>query len=246
MKQNDSKNPITRATMRGVPGDAARRRGLKRILFPLMMCALAIGFGMGGICGGMGLCPWWLGLIFLVAGFMSLLHFQSHGTHVVYGFFKGARGEEMSASSLARLPIEWTVFNGVIMPTGEDIDHVVVGPQGVFVIETKHWSGEVDLVNGEILANGRSLTINKSPIAQVRRSTKAIEAVIQLPATSIQGVLCFAGKQFLGQTKYADEIAVCSHLNLEQLILNSQIRLDATEIARILARLNNLNIVEGL
>lgn len=246
MKKEKTHTPHTRATMRGVPGDAARRSGLRRILLPLVLTAFVIGLGMGAIAGDVDVLPWWVGLILLLASFAELLYYHKQGPRVAYSFFKGARGEEMSASSLARLSADWTIFNGLITPQGNDIDHVVVGPLGIFVVETKHWSGEVDLINGEILANGRTLAIHRSPIAQVRRSMAAIAEITQLPVAQIHGILCFAGKQFLDATKFADEVAVCSHLNLEQHILSVSTTLDAKEIARVIARLNTLNIIEGL
>ena len=53
---------------------------------------------------------------------------------------KGWFGEKMMAGYLSRLPEEYTVLNDVILPTETgttQIDHIVVSPYGVFVIETK-------------------------------------------------------------------------------------------------------------
>ncbi len=51
---------------------------------------------------------------------------------------QGAEGELAVASCLARLGPEWTVLHSIPVGNGtSDIDHVVIGPGGVFTINTK-------------------------------------------------------------------------------------------------------------
>ncbi len=89
----------------------------------------------------------------------------------------GAIGESKVSSTLSELPDDYIVINDVnvklskplYMKSENDrifsfqIDHVVVGPTGIFAIETKHWS---------------KTTIEKadffSPIKQIRRSGFAL------------------------------------------------------------------------
>ena len=57
---------------------------------------------------------------------------------------KGWVGEKKVARYLRRLSEEYTVLNDVILPTETgttQIDHIVVSPYGVFVIETKNYRG---------------------------------------------------------------------------------------------------------
>lgn len=57
---------------------------------------------------------------------------------------KGEIGEEIVSDILSQLGEEYTTYNNVIIANGEttsQIDHVVVSPYGVFVIETKNYSG---------------------------------------------------------------------------------------------------------
>lgn len=53
---------------------------------------------------------------------------------------RGRRGEELVARELDRLPDGWVVLNDVFVGVGGQIDHLVLGPNGVFCIETKHWN----------------------------------------------------------------------------------------------------------
>ncbi len=234
----------SRATMKGVPGDAARRRGLKRVLVPLLCFGVCFGLGLGVCLGALGVLPAWMSLVILIATLGGLALYCRRQPTLVYGYFKGARGEEMVAGELARLGSEWTVFNGLLLPDGRDIDHVAVGPQGVFVVETKHWRGEVTVEGGQILAEGRPLS--KSPITQVRRAMGAVARVAEAPEGALFGVLCFAGAQFSDHSACADEVLVCSYLGLAEAIAARPAVLDAATLAGLVARLGSLTITEGL
>lgn len=61
-----------------------------------------------------------------------------------YAKLKGKRGERQVAKRLMRLPDGYTIFNDVyILENGKSsqIDHVVLSPHGIFVIETKNYRG---------------------------------------------------------------------------------------------------------
>lgn len=62
-------------------------------------------------------------------------------------WWKGAHGELEVGAELAMLPPEWTVLHAVpVGPRGADIDHLVLGPGGVFVLSTKtHRRARVDV-----------------------------------------------------------------------------------------------------
>jgi len=91
--------------------------------------------------------------------------------------FYGAEGEERVARELSRLPDMYTVINDyrlefsppVYDKNNDDrifsiqIDHVVVGPTGLYLVETKNWSRD-SMENPELF----------SPIKQLKRSNFAI------------------------------------------------------------------------
>lgn len=72
-------------------------------------------------------------------------------------FRKGAVGEHLIAGLLeSNLSDDFYAINGLSTPHG-DIDHVVVGPTGIFLIDTKQWRGIVKADNkGELLLNDQS------------------------------------------------------------------------------------------
>ena len=53
---------------------------------------------------------------------------------------KGAKGEKIVAKKLKKLPKKYTAIRDVKIPNyGGDFDHVVVGPTGIYIIETKNY-----------------------------------------------------------------------------------------------------------
>ena len=70
----------------------------------------------------------------------------------------GATGERHVAELLSRLGPEWTVLHSVpVGVDGSDIDHVLIGPPGVFTINTKHHPG------GRVWVAGHGLRVNNQP-----------------------------------------------------------------------------------
>ncbi|MHB8106753.1 MAG: nuclease-related domain-containing protein [Candidatus Cryosericum sp.] len=71
-------------------------------------------------------------------------------------YYGGAGGEYDVGAVLLRLPHEFHVFNGLGFYAG-DVDHVIIGPTGVFVVETKNHIGTINLRDGRLCRNGKLL-----------------------------------------------------------------------------------------
>jgi hypothetical protein len=72
-----------------------------------------------------------------------------------HSWYLGALGEIVVAEKLEQLGDEWRVINGVPAgAAGSDIDHVVVGPSGVFTINTRAHASR------KVWAAGQALHIN--------------------------------------------------------------------------------------
>lgn len=98
-------------------------------------------------------------------------------------FRKGAVGEELVGAALERFPEEFRVINDLTTPYG-NIDHVVVGPTGVFLLDTKNWRGVVSANNqGELLCNGKPL--DKSYVRQFVGRVMGIKDKVKALATDI-------------------------------------------------------------
>jgi hypothetical protein len=88
----------------------------------------------------------------------------------------GARGEELVAAQLARLPEGFVVLNNVPLPGRDDVDHVVVGPAGVAVVETKYLSGQIACLGpGHWVQTKRDgPRLIADPAAQAERAAAAV------------------------------------------------------------------------
>ena len=83
---------------------------------------------------------------------------------------------------LDNFPNDYCVVHDLKTPLG-NLDHAVVGPTGVFVIDTKNWKGIVSADgNGELLLNGKP-TEKTAVNALVGRTMAIREKVLSLCAT---------------------------------------------------------------
>jgi len=68
---------------------------------------------------------------------------------------RGTVGEIGVGRILQKLPDSFYVINDLSTPFG-NLDHVVIGPTGVFILDTKNWRGVVSADGkGELLLNGK-------------------------------------------------------------------------------------------
>jgi hypothetical protein len=102
----------------------------------------------------------------------------------------GAIGEEHVGAILDTLIASgYHVLHDRRRPGGrENIDHVVIGPTGVFVVETKHYRGRVERRGPELWVNGRQKT---AFLDQVERQVTAIRSA--LGVEDVTGVICIVG-----------------------------------------------------
>lgn len=69
---------------------------------------------------------------------------------------KGEQGERLIADQLARLPAEWTILHDLCLDDeGHNVDHVAVGPGGVFSLNSKKLTGSAWVRGGDVFVNGQ-------------------------------------------------------------------------------------------
>lgn len=93
-------------------------------------------------------------------------------------WFKGALGERRVAAELDRLGPAFTVLHAVPVGTGStDIDHLVVGPTGVFSINTKNHSGQrVFVGGGSFMVGGAKTSHIGAAQSEGRKATRLLSA----------------------------------------------------------------------
>jgi hypothetical protein len=140
--------------------------------------------------------------------------------------FEGATtGEASTAQALATLPeLDWRIFHDVHWPGRRyaNIDHVVVGPGGVFVIDSKAWAGDVEVTAGVLRHNGHRR--ERHVLAAVDAAAAVAELLPGLDPTTVKPVLCFDRDQPV--FGWSREVMVCSTVNVATLLTSRPTVLD--------------------
>ncbi|MCL6577064.1 nuclease-related domain-containing protein [Kyrpidia sp.] len=90
---------------------------------------------------------------------------------------RGAKGEERVEEILSSLPDTYRVFHDLPCPMG-NIDHIAVGPAGIFVIESKSHRGKITVTpDGNLLRDGRPF--EKNVVNQVWRQTMWLKETLE-------------------------------------------------------------------
>lgn len=123
------------------------------------------------------------------------------GAVVKTPWFKGLFGEwivRMSAKFLLD-PKEYRSIHNVTLKTPDgttQIDHIFVSRFGVFVVETKNYSGWIFGEEHQPMWTQKLFKITnkfQNPLRQNHKHVKALEALLNLPAEQIHSVIVFVG-----------------------------------------------------
>ena len=120
----------------------------------LRIAVFAATISVAGVLALMGV--WWWPATFLALGLLFVLQRLAGKGRILdpERLRRGISGEEAVADALAGLPPSYWVLHGVSTGHG-DVDHVVIGPTGVFALETKAWDGKFYRSRGQLYCNGK-------------------------------------------------------------------------------------------
>lgn len=106
----------------------------------------------------------------------------------------GADGEEAVAAQLAKLGPRWRVLHAVrVGEKGSDIDHVVIGPAGVFTVNAKHHPDASIWVGGDtFLVNGRRVSYIRNSRHEAARAGRLLTEQVGFPV-GVVGVIAVMG-----------------------------------------------------
>jgi hypothetical protein len=91
-------------------------------------------------------------------------------------WFLGRKGESKVTEALKSLPDEYVVLNDIVLPDSKgNVDHVLIGSNGIFVIETKNYSGFVKCEEEQWFVNGHRI---RSLSKQAKRNSMAVRGCI--------------------------------------------------------------------
>src|SRR6266536_299000 len=141
-----------------------------------------------------GIFAWPLGLAIpaaaVVAGGLAfLLRFRVSADTTAWR--RGAKGERLTARRLRRLGRGWTVFHDLAIPGSRaNADHLVIGPPGAFLIDSKHYRGRLTLTPDGTLWYGRFTLTHV--LATVRWEAAVLTQAL---GSEVIPMLCIHGSQ---------------------------------------------------
>jgi hypothetical protein len=101
----------------------------------------------------------------------------------------GWQGEKQVAKHLSSsFSDDYYLINDLYLQGGGgDIDHVILAPGGIFVLETKNWNGHINCSGEEWQRPGKR-NFNGSPSRQVKRNVAKIRAILDNSSLRSLGV----------------------------------------------------------
>jgi hypothetical protein len=198
--------------------------------------AVILGIGAGGGVLGSLLAPW-LGL--LLGGLMAVavgyaLRFRPSPEAVAWR--RGAAGERHTARFLAGLERQgWAVLHDLAVPGSRaNLDHLVIGPGGVFVIDSKQYRGRLQLDAVGKLWHGRY------PLAPAVRaaSWEADQAaqVLPDPGMAVVPIVAVHGAQVPWGKVVIDGVPVVSARRLPSMLRQLPVVLGPERVAWLAAQ----------
>ena len=118
---------------------------------------------------------------------------------------RGAHGERGTARLLDRLTREgYVVFHDLAVPgSPANVDHLVIGPTGLFVIDSKQWTGSVHQ-SADGLAWHNHYPLDRT-LAMVRWEATAVGRLL---GTRVATLLCVHGAHIQGGGLHAQGVAI--------------------------------------
>lgn len=147
----------------------------------------------------------------------------------------GLRGERAVGAALARLaPQGWRALHSVPLPREVDIDHLLIGPGGVFCLNTKHHPGARVWVGDEaVRIGGGSYPYVRKSRAEACRAARALTRACGF-AVDVRPVLVFVGTAGLTVVPTLRDVLAIPEHELAALGRASVV-LDPDEVAAVFA-----------
>ena len=172
--------------------------------------------------------PMYLGMVLLAVVATPLAMIMLPDTTIAWR--TGALGEERTGDLLRPLEAQgFRVMHDRLMPRSRaNIDHIVVGPPGVYIVETKNYGGKLRVRHGEVWVAGRRKT---EIVAQAKHEAAAVAAVVSpVPVTPL---LC-VHRADLGWFKVeADGVRLVAPREMVKVLRKSPVRLTPDEVTRL-------------
>jgi len=151
-------------------------------------------------------------------------------------WYSTALSEIAVGEELAGLPAEWSVLHALPVGVGSsDLDHIVIGPAGVFIVNTKNHPGQVIWVSQRaFLVSGIRYPYIRNMEYEMGRTERLLTAAAGSPV-EVSGILAVvAAKSLTVRDKHRD-VTVLPSGGLAEWLLEQPRVLGAQEVGAIAA-----------
>ncbi|VXB41566.1 Nuclease-related domain-containing protein [Arthrobacter sp. 9AX] len=151
-------------------------------------------------------------------------------------WYKGALGEIAVGRILEQLGPEWLVLHAIPVGKGStDIDHVLVGPAGVFTVNTKNHSGQPVWVAGRtLMVAGKKTRHLYNAAFEASRASKLLGAAVGT-AVDVTPVVVVVDPKSLTIRSQPEQVVVVRDRQLLQWLGRRRRELGPSEMGRIAA-----------
>ncbi|MEP7060302.1 MAG: nuclease-related domain-containing protein, partial [Actinomycetota bacterium] len=200
----------------------------------VLVIGIAIGFIYGALLSAAIAAFWWWPLMLfealLVGAVLWLM--RDGGLLDPDRWQKGFEGEAIVSRTLSRLEaFGYELIDDVDIDRG-NVDHVIVGPTGVFAIETKNHPGRVEVREGMLRRDGSDCT---GFTGQAVRGAMAVRALTR--ADWVEALLVFPNARMLGGPVRIGTTTVVDLSGLTAFITARPSRLDPDQVHALAGRI---------
>ena len=144
---------------------------------------------------------------------------------------RGATGERRTARLLASLERRgWAVLHDLAFPgTQANIDHLVIGPGGVIVIDSKRYRGRLRLDRHGMVWHGRQLLV--SALRKVLRAADQADEVLGVADITVAAVVAVHGASVPWGLLQADGVTILPARRVPDLLQGLPARLGPERVA---------------
>ena len=228
------------ARIYGSAGDALIVIGILKAYWPLLLISFILGYILRAVIDLPLFSISQIGIILVTSAiFCSFL--LLNGDKRLKNYLKGAKGEELVVKELSYLNADYAVFNGLRLPhTKSNFDHIIIGSSGIYVIETKNWSGHINFTSEGVFFDNKLIKV--SPIKQIKDQEKDLIDFLDkqdCKTISVKSILCFIDSKLDKPVMNVNGIIVCSRDILTNIItdelnnrIDDKIRIETEEVIK--------------
>ena len=149
---------------------------------------------------------------------------------------RGAAGEAALAAAMAPLGADgyYRLDDRCVPGSSANLDHLLIGPAGVFLVDAKTWTGDVHVENGSLRQNGRR---RDDHLTRLVEHTRVVAGVLDGPLPDgrvpVRPVLCFTGDGRIGAPQRVNGTQLLNGSDLVDYVRQAPRRLDQVGVDEV-------------